>query len=63
MKGTQAGLPGRAGVVRLPSDGAGALPDGDQFSEDEDFFFCLSDISDFFVPTPRRGGHRPPPPG
>ena len=62
MEGTQAGLQARASVVQLPSDGAGALPDGDQFSEDEDFPPLLSDIPDLFVPIPRRGGgHRPPP--
>ena len=48
-------------LVRLPSDGADALPDGDQFSEDEDFPPLLSDIPDLFVPIPRRGGPLGPP--
>ena len=61
-EGTQAGLQDRAGVVRLPSDGAGALPDGGQFSDDEDFPPLLSDIPDLFVPIPRRGGATGPPP-
>ena len=63
MEGAQAGLQARASAVQLPSDGAGAFPGGDQFSKDEDFLFLLCDILDLLVPIPRRGGHRPPPPG
>ena len=61
MEGTQAGLQTRASMVQLPSDGAGSLPDGDQFSEDEDFPPSLSDIPDLFVPIPRMGGATGPP--
>ena len=60
---TQASLQGRTGVGRLPSDGAGTLPERNRFSDDEDFLLLLSDIPDFFVPIPRRGAVCPPRPG
>ena len=51
---TQDGLQGLTIVGRLPREGAGALPDRDLFSGDEDFPPPLSGIPDFFVPFPRR---------
>ena len=58
---TQDGLQGLATVGRLPREGAGALPDRDLFSDDEDFPLPLSGIPDLFVPLPGRGGPRAPP--
>ena len=61
---TKSGLQAWASVVQLPSDGACAFPEGDQFSEDDDFLVLLGDIPDLFVPIPRGGGATgPPPPG
>ena len=63
MEGTQAGLQARASVVQLPSDGAGALPDGHQFNEDAGFLVLLSDIHDFSYTSPEGGATGPPRPG
>ena len=46
---------------QTPGGTAGPLPGGDPNSDDEDSLPPPSDVPDFFVPFPRRGGRRPPP--
>ena len=58
---TRGGLQGRATGDRSPGDGADPLPSGDLYSDGEDFLPPLSDVPDFFVPFPGRGGPPAPP--